>query len=134
MAWGNFLLDIGMDVSPGNAITKFYAVKYDAALATEHCIPIAANSDVIAGFSQFGVTLQDLNRGKGATVRVHGVTEAVAVGAIPLGSLVTLEADGRVSALVAASGKRIVGKCVGVPAVNAGDRLSLLINPYGGVA
>jgi len=134
MAWGNFLLDIGMDVTPGNAITKFQAVKYDSALATEHVLPIAAITDVIAGFAQFNVTLNDLNRGKGASVRVHGVTEAVAVGAIPLGSLVTLEADGRVSALVAASGKRIVGKCVGVPAVNAGDRISLLINPYGAVA
>ena len=131
MAWGNFLLDIGMDVASGQPLTKFYAVKYSAA---EQVTPVTAITDVIAGFSQFGVTTNDLNRGKGASVRVHGVTEAVANGAIAVGSLVTLETTGQVSPYVAASGKRIVGKCVGSPSTNAGDRISLLINPYGTLA
>jgi len=130
MAWGNFLLDIGMDVSAG-PVSKFYAVKYTG---PEAVAPVAAITDVIAGFSQFAVSTNDMTRGKGCDCRVHGVTEAVAVGAIPIGSLVTLELDGRVSAYVAASGKRMVGKCVGNPAVNAGDRIALLINPYGVLA
>jgi hypothetical protein len=131
MAWGNFLLDIGMDVAPAQTLTKFYAVKYSAA---EQVTPVTAITDVLAGFAQFGVTTQELARGKGASVRVHGVTEAVANGAIAVGSLVTLETTGQVSAYVGASGKRIVGKCVGNAAVNAGDRISLLINPYGTLA
>jgi len=131
MAWGNFMLDIGMDVASGQALTKFYAVKYSAA---EQVTPVTAITDVIAGFAQFGVTTNEITRGKGCSCRVHGVTEAVASGAIAVGALVTLETTGQVSNYVAASGKRIVGKCVGSPATNAGDRISLLINPYGTLA
>ena len=130
MAWGNFLLDIGMDTAA--ALTKFRAVKYSGVV--EQITPVTAITDVIAGFPQFNVATSEITRGKGASVRVHGVTEAEAFGAIPIGSLVTLETTGQVSAYVAASGKRIVGKCVGSPAVNAGDRISLLINPYGALA
>jgi|SRR5215469_559334 len=131
MAWGNFLLDIGMNVTPGAPLTKFYAVKYDTA-NPEAVIPVAAITDVIAGFSQFNVSTQEITKGKGCSCRVHGVTEAVASGAIPMGSLVTLAADGRVTA--AATGARVVGKCVGNPAINANDRIALLINPYGSLS
>jgi hypothetical protein len=130
MAWGNFLLDIGMDTAA--PLTKFYAVKYSG--TAEQVTPVTTIADVIAGFAQFGVLATEITRGKGCSCRVHGVTEAVATGAIPIGSLVTLEADGRVSAYVAASGKRMVGKCVGSPAVNANDRISLLIDPAGSLA
>ena len=131
MAWGNFLIDIGMDVASGQQLTKFYAVKYSAA---EQVTPVTGITDVIAGFAQFGVTTAEIAKGKGCDTRVMGVTEAVAVGAIAVGNLVTLETDGRVSVYAGASGKRIVGKCVGNPSTNAGDRISLLINPYGTLA
>lgn len=129
MAWGNFVLDIGMDAAA--AITKFFAVKYSAA---ETVTPVTANTDLIAGFAQYGVSAAEILQGKGASVRVLGVTEAVAVGAIAIGAIVTLEADGRVSTYVSASGKRVVGKCVGNAAANANDRIALLVNPYGMLA
>jgi hypothetical protein len=129
MAWGNFLLDIGMDSA--TPLTQFYAVKYSA---PEQVTAVTTIADVIAGFSQFGLLASEIPRGKGCSCRVHGVTEAVAVGPIAVGNMVTLEVDGRVSAYVAASGKRIVGKCVGHPSTNAGDRISLLIEPVGMLA
>src|SRR3954462_13372189 len=118
MAWGNFVLDKGQLAA--GAITKYRAVKQTA---VETVGPITANTDEFFGFAQFGITAGELAQGKDASVRVMGVTEAEAVGAIGIGVWVTLEADGRVSALVGASGKTIVGKCVGTPSTNAGDRI-----------
>lgn len=132
MAWGNFLYDVGFDIPAGQAITKFRAVKLTGAVETVS--GVSAISDDIVGFAQFGVTVAEQARGKGASVRVMGVTEAEAVGAIAVGQRVTLEADGRVSAYVAASGKRIVGKCVGSPSTNAGDRIALLIDNMNALA
>lgn len=124
MAWGNFVLDKGYVCDA--AATKFRAVKFGA---TEHVTPVTANTDEIAGFLQMGITAGELLQGKDASVRVMGVTEAEATGAIGIGVWVQLEADGRVSALVGASGKTVVGKCVGNPSTNAGDRIALLILP-----
>lgn len=129
MAWGNFVLDKGFDAAA--ALSKFYAVKYSA---NQTVTPVTANTDEIAGFSQFGVTADEITQGKGASVRMIGVTEAVASGAIAVGKRCTLEADGRVSVLVAASGKRIVGVCVGTPATNANDRIAMLVLLGGDVA
>lgn len=129
MAWGNFVLDKGYTAAA--ATTKFFAVKYSAA---EAVTPVTANTDQIAGFAQFGVTAGEILTGKGEDVRIIGVTEAVATAAIAVGVAVQLEADGRVSAAVGASGKRLVGKCVGSPATNANDRISLLVDVMGGVA
>jgi S-adenosylhomocysteine hydrolase len=132
MSWGNFILDKGFDLPAGGAVTKFRAVKMTG--NSEEVSAVTANTDLIIGFVQFGVTTSEQARGKGASVRVMGVSEAEAVGAIAIGQQVTLEADGRVSALVAASGKRVVGRCVGSPSTNAGDRIALLVNVFGGVA
>jgi hypothetical protein len=89
--------------------------------------PVAAITDLSIGVAQFGVTTAELAKGKDGSVRVIGVSEVEAAGAIPCPSLCTLENDGRVSALVGASGKRIVGMCVGNPSTNAGDRISMLV-------
>ena len=132
MAWGNFILDKGFDLPAGGSVTKFRAVKMTG--NSEEVSGITAISDLIIGFAQFGVTTSEQARGKGASVRVIGVTEAEAVGAIAIGQLVTLEADGRVSAYASGSGKRMVGKCVGSPSVNAGDRIALLVNVFGALA
>lgn len=124
MAWGNFVLDKGY-VSD-TVLTKFRAVKYST---TEHVTAVTANTDEIAGFAQYSIATGELADGKDASVRLIGVTEAEAIGAIGIGAWVTLEADGRVSVLANASGKTIVGKCVGNPSTNAGDRIALLILP-----
>jgi hypothetical protein len=126
-AWGNFQYDHGFDVPVGANLTKFRAVKLTG--NPEEVNVVTAITDYPIGWSQFGLTAAEQVRGKGASVRVMGVTEAEASTAIAIGALVTLEADGRVSNYVAASGKRIVGRCVGAPAVNPGDRIALLINP-----
>lgn len=129
MAYGNFVLDKGYRAAA--AITKFYAVKFSAA---ETVTPVTANTDLIAGFAQVGVTSNEITRGKGCNTRQQGITEAVATGAISVGQQVQLESDGRVSALVGASGKRIVGRCVGHASTNAGDRIALEIDINAGVA
>jgi len=129
LATGNFVLDKGYRAAA--AITKFYAVKMSAAGTVT---PVTANSDLIIGFAQFGVATSEIARGKGCLTRVTGITEAVATGAIAINTQVQLEADGRVSQLVGASGKRVVGRCVGHPSTNAGDRISLLVDNNGPVA
>jgi hypothetical protein len=120
MAYGNFDLDKGYNAAA--AITKFRAVKFSAA---ETVTPVTAIADRPIGWAQFTVTTADLARGKGASVRVDGITEAEAAGAIAVGVQCQLETDGRVSAAVGASGKRLVGMCVGHAAVNAGDRIAM---------
>ena len=143
-AWGNFQYDHGFDVPVGANITKFRAVKLNG--NPEEVNVVTAITDYHIGWSQFedtesvlrllefGLSAAEQVRGKGASVRVMGVTEAEAVGPIAIGAMVTLETDGRVSNYVAASGKRIVGRCVGSPSTNAGDRIALLINPTPSVA
>ena len=131
MAHGNFILDKGYRVAAGQVLSKYRAVKFSAA---EFVTPVTAITDRPVGWAQFGVTAAELLRGKGASVRVLGVTEAEASGPIAVGAQVTLETDGRVSTLVGASGKRIVGHCVGHASTNAGDRISLFIVHGLGVA
>lgn len=130
MASGNFILDKGYNAAA--ALTKFRACKFSG--NAEEVTPITAITDKPAGWSQYTVAAGDLTRGKGATVRLMGITEAEASTAIAVGVECTLEADGRVSALVAASGKRIVGMCVGEAAVAAGDRITMLVYRGGGLA
>jgi hypothetical protein len=129
MAWGNFILDSGFDVTA--PVTKFRLVKLTAA---ETVGAVTGIADVPIGVAQYGVAAAEITKGKTASIRVLGVSEAEASIAIPVGSLVTQEADGRVSAYVAASGKRVVGICVGHPAAVAGDRIALLFQPALGVA
>jgi hypothetical protein len=129
MAWGNFVLDKGMDCAA--AITKFRCVKFSA---NETVTPVTAITDTIAGVAQFSVSAAEILKGKGSDTRMIGVTEAEASVAIAVGQRCTLETDGRVSAEVGASGKRIVGLCVGSPASTAGDRIAMLVLLGGGVA
>lgn len=124
MAWSNFVLNKGYDVAAGQQTTKFRFVKFSAA---ETVTPVAAITDVVCGVAQFGVSTAELARGKGEDVMLLGVSEVEAAGAIAVGNRVQLENNGRVSAEVGASGKRLVGLCVGTPATNAGDRCSVLI-------
>jgi hypothetical protein len=123
MAAGNYVLDKGYGCTV--AVTKFRAVKYTG--NSEEVGPISAITDDPAGWAQYGVTTAEIAKGKGPSVRILGITEAEASTAIAVGARCTLEADGRVSNFVGASGKRIVGRCVGFAAVNAGDRISMLL-------
>jgi predicted RecA/RadA family phage recombinase len=128
MATGNFILDKGYDVS--GAITKYRAVKYTAA---EEVGPVTAATDKIAGFAQFSVATEEIARGKGASVRIDGITEAEVGDAtdIAVGDWVEMKADGTVKKAVAASGNRVVGMCVGHPSTDIGDRISLRLDVNG---
>lgn len=128
MAYGNFILDKGYNAAA--AITKFCAVKYSD---TEEVTPVTAATDRIAGFAQFGVTTAEIAKGKGASVRLAGITEAVVGDAtdIAVGDVVELMADGKVKKAVAASGNRIVGVCVGHPSSEVGDRIALRLDVTG---
>jgi hypothetical protein len=122
MAWGQYVLDKGYN--PAAAVTKFRAVKFSA----NHTVtPVTGITDVIAGWVQYGVATAEVAKGKDVSVRMLGVTEAEASGAIAVGNYCQLENDGRVKVLTGSSGALIVGKCVGVPSTNAGDRIAMLI-------
>lgn len=123
MAWGNFVLEKGFDTD--SALTKFRMVTFGT--DPETVTAVTAIDDVPIGVAQFSVSADELAKGKGASVRVIGISEVEAAGAIDLGERCQLENDGRVSAEVGSSGKRLVGLCVGTPSTNAGDRIAMLI-------
>ena len=128
MAHGNFVLDKGYRA--GSApITKFRAVKFSAA---ETVVPVSAITDQIAGFAQYSISASEQARGKGCSTRVMGVTEAEATGPVVVGAAVTIAADGRVK--TAATGERVVGRCVGFAATNAGDRIALNLTINGALS
>jgi hypothetical protein len=131
MAYGNYVLDKGYDVSA--AITKYRAVKYTG---TEEVGPVTAISDVIAGFAQFSVSSAEILKEKGASVRLEGITEAEVGDAtdIAVGDAVELMADGRVKKAVGSSGARLVGVCVGHASSNPGDRIALRLNLTGALS
>lgn len=129
MASGNFILDKGFDAA--TALSKFRFVKISGA---ETVTAVTGIADDPIGVNQFAVTVAQIAKGKGASVRLLGISEIETAGAVAVGDRLQLENDGRVSTVVGASGKRIVGKCVGSAAANAGDRISGLIIQGLGVA
>lgn len=122
MATGNFILDKGYNAA--NPITKFRFVKFSAA---ETVTPVTGIADEVIGPAQFAVSAAEILKGKGTDVRVLGISEVEASGAIAVGQRCQLEADGRVKVLVGASGARFVGICTGHPSTSAGDRISMLV-------
>jgi uncharacterized protein DUF2190 len=122
-AVANFVLDKGFDASA--AILKFRAVKPVAA-QPDQVAPVTALGDVVVGVEQFGVTSAEILKGKGASVRIQGITEMEASEAIAIGAPVGIAADGRAAATIAA-GTRVIGVCMFKGAGAAGDRCSVLL-------
>jgi hypothetical protein len=127
MAYGNFVLDKGYIAAA--ALTKFRAVKFSAA---ETVTPVTTATDQIAGFVQYSVSSGEILKGKGASVRQQGITEAEASGSVSVGAVCGMATDGRVK--TAATGERVVGRCVGHAATNAGDRIALEIDLNGHIS
>ena len=127
MATGNFLLDKGYDA--GGAITKFRAVKFSA---EETVVQVTAVGDNVIGIEQFGVTVAETGRGKGASVRRMGASEMEASAAIAPGDLVGITADGRAVANPGA-GTRVIGVC-DEGAAAAGERIRVTLNLPGRLA
>lgn len=120
MATGNYVMDKGYDAAA--AITKFRAVKFSA---EETVTPVTADTDVVAGIAQVGVTAGEITRGKGVSVRRMGSSEMEASAAIAVGALVAFTADGR--AVTAVVGDRVIGVC-DEAAGQAGERIRVTLS------
>ena len=120
MASGNFVLDKGYDAAA--QILKYRAVKFSAA---QTVTPITGATDKVAGVEQFGALTAEIAKGKGASIRMAGITEMEASEAIAVGDLVAITTDGRARIAIATS--RQIGLCVGHPSGVAGDRVSVLL-------
>lgn len=104
-AVGNYIQDKGYNAAV--ALTKFRAVKFSAA---ETVTPVTAATDVVAGIVQHDVATAELAKGKGASVRVEGISVMEASEAIAVGQLVSITTTGK--AQVAAATERVIGVCV----------------------
>jgi hypothetical protein len=118
----NYLQDKGYNAAA--ALTKYRAVKFSAA---ETVTPTTAVGDLIAGVVQHDVSAAEITRGKGASIAVEGATLWEASEAIPVGSNISIVADGRCA--VAAATEMTHGICV-EPTLAAGEyaRVQLAIN------
>ena len=123
---GNFVLDKGFRLQAGTTLTKFRAVKLVSAGVVA---PVAAVGDPIIGIAQFSVAAAELLRGKGASVRVDGISELEVAGPVAVGDEVAMAADGRGKGAAPAAGDRIIGEAMTAAAGNPGDRVSVLLTP-----
>lgn len=101
-AFENFELDKGYDAS--GAIDIFHFVKGDGVGGVTQ---VTSAADLVLGVAQFHVTVSELARGKGSSVRGTGISQVYVTGTPALGDLAGLNADGTVR--VAASGDRVIG-------------------------
>lgn len=126
-AYGNFGLDKGFDAD--SAIVKFRGVKFGT--TDEGVTAITAAGEAGVGVAQFGVTLDEIDQGKGASVRESGITEWECGGNIDRGAQVTVDNVGRcveaggadfiwgVARQSGASGERIAVTLTGAFSVSA---------------
>lgn len=127
MSGGYYVLD--MTFTASEALTQFQAVTLD----TAGTISAAdAQGERIIGICQETITAGDVTNGRAVSVRVLGVSRAVANGAINPGAIVTASADGSLEAV--ATGDFPVGVCVASQAVADNDQFDVLLTPPGGVA
>lgn len=90
--YGNSIgLDKGYDAEA--PLSKYRAVKMGT--TAEGVAPITAVTDTAIGIAYFGVTADEINRGKGGNVRRGGIAEWEAGGVITRGDLVTMDSSGR---------------------------------------
>ncbi len=122
----NYIQDKGYNLQAGQTLTKFRAVKFNAA---EEVTPITAATDLVAGVVQHDVTAAELLKGKGASIAVEGDTLMEASAAITVGQRVTITANGRAKAAVAT--EMVHGRCI-EPASAAGKfaRVHLSLNDH----
>ena len=104
-ATSNYLMDKGFTAAA--ALTKFRAVKFSA---EETVTPVTAATDAVAGVAQFGVSAGEITKGKGATVRMAGISLMEASEALVPGNLISITSTGL--AQVAGTTERQIGICV----------------------
>lgn len=115
------ILSLGFDAAA--PITKFAAVKLSTADAVT---PVTAEGDLVLGVAQFGVTADEITQGKGASVRVSGISLVkVGVGGVTVGTVVVSDAAGL--AIASNSGARPLGVCLATGV--EGDYVPVLLTP-----
>jgi hypothetical protein len=115
------ILSLGFNAAA--AITQYTAVKMSDA---DTVTPVTAEGDVIIGVSQFGVSAAEITRGKGASVRVGGISlMVVGTGGVTVGTLGVSDATGKVVA--SNTGARPLGLVLATGA--AGDLIPVLLTP-----
>ena len=90
MASSNFVLTKGYDAA--TTIVKFTGVKFSADGVVT---PVTASTDVCVGIAQFGVTIAEIAKGKGATVAISGISELECSEQVVAGSIVALGTDAK---------------------------------------
>jgi len=116
----NEVLDKGFKAD--TAIPRFYAV---VQTDIENCAVASVAGDPVLGFSQEEVSEDDSDRGRVATIRMMGITRAVAGTALTLFQQVEVAVDGRV---VPATSGTVVGRCL-TPVDQADDHVDLWLLP-----
>lgn len=127
MATGNFVVDKGFNAA--SALTKFRAVKMTAA---ETVGPVTGVGDMAIGVAQFSVSAGEILKGKGASVRMLGITEleVTTAGTIAVGDVVTMAADGKAKGGAPAATERVLGVALtAVTSAAAGDRVTVFLTP-----
>lgn len=118
---GNGILDLGWDAAA--AITQYTCVKLSDDMTVT---PVTAEGDMWIGVSQYGVTAAEILAGKGASVRLIGVSLVkVGVGGVTRGTTAVMDAAG----LAVAS--NVGGRPIGVVMVSgvANDLVPILLTP-----
>lgn len=116
-------------------ITKKRFVVRDTAATDGETVKQAAGGAVatepLAGISIFSVSSSEIAHGKGCSVVMSGRAIVTAAEALPVGTIVTADADGK--AVTATTGDWI-GGVVDEPAAGAGNDCSIVIDCDGSVA
>lgn len=118
--YGNFILDKGYDADA--AIAKYTAVKVGA--EDESVAPVSSQGETGLGIAQYGVTADEIDKGKGASVRLEGISIWVAGASITRGQKVTCQADGQCEP--ASSGDHVWG--IAQQDGEAGDQIAVALS------
>lgn len=119
--FGQAGLDKGYDAETAISIRR--AVKKGA--TAEGVTAITGAGDKACGVSLFGVTLAEVARGKGASVRRTGIAEWEAGAAVAKDVAVSIDATGR--CILAVSGARVYGTTEQAAAA-AGEVIAVAVN------
>lgn len=127
-ASSNFVMGKGKNA--GGAITKKRFVKLDDSAADgETVIQCDSAGEAAYGVAVYSVSTAEIAKGKGCSVLTDGRAIVEAGSALPVGTLVATDADGK--AVGAASGDAIAGM-VDEPALLAGDECSVDLSKSSG--
>lgn len=122
----NLILDKGMVAT--TAIPLYHVVKQ---VDVEDCAVTDTAGEDWVGVCQEQVDAEEVGLNRVVSVRLEGITRAVADGAIALRDRVTATATGTVT--TAGTGNEIIGICL-TPATEAGEWVDIQLTPGAGAS